>query len=573
LEVDGAGRTLGAITPEALTNWSMSGGVVRAFKDLDGGDMRQVLERNLAQPNSPVFSHALYINGTRGADVVCMNCSESSAPLLLAPVGSSKFRRVAGAERSPEPLVTYRTADWTELSELSRDAMKNGMTVLVPDVGVASRIVPERRVVQLEVRKSQVAALQAANPKVRITPLNGRFTLSLASNGALGPSTLNPELERVLTETLTGKKAPSKKPLLIVVDDAWPSDAEFLRLRSLIEKMYATLWRSNVDLANQNPELAPSLAPATLALTSPGIPRGANCAHLATCPTHARKIHYSILKFQELARSIVGEEPVDVLYMPLTTAQDGARDILRLLWNLLYARGPDYAPNSPTFAEADATRVRQEQEFLDSIQDRLTGSNLQTNWGVISSIAHFAWRYGLEQGVPVFLNFSWTSDDQSFYHSSLTEWNTMAIAAAGNHCQDNKCGKYLDEIAPERHFFRRTATAKDFLVVVNLDTSGTPTCHSSRIRTNIRYPVIGFDGAISGDCGTSFASPRVAWLLAARAAYTQMKVKVGTHQSEYLHWILDRPARKKCASDDDFKCVQLLVDDLMSDVPKTGGNQ
>jgi hypothetical protein len=57
----------------------------------------------------------------------------------------------------------------------------------------------------------------------------------------------------------------------------------------------------------------------------------------------------------------------------------------------------------------------------------------------------------------------------------------------------------------------------DFVIaVMNMDASGSLQCDSSVVGGSFSSTrAVGFDGRIPDDCGTSFAAPRVAWLIAA----------------------------------------------------------
>ena len=563
VEVDADGNAPGGITPKQLASWSQQEKVVRAFQDVRGGTVAEVLKRNITQTNPAALERAFALNESALKTFLCEKCEAAAAPYVLAPLGSSKISKTARAPSATLPVETFSVATKDELARVigGETEKQRRLTVLRSDAGQAFRPVPRRRFVQLELTRQQVLSLQEALPKATMTTLNGRFLVSAedSASGPVGPAPLSKTLTQALEHALRGKEPPSAKPLLIIVEGSWPTDEEFRETKDFIGKYYAPLWRSGSDLANTVP--VPTLSNATVQMSSPGVPRGTNCQSLNTCDTHALRVDYAIAPMRKLAKRVLGNEPVNVMYIPMTASQRGAKDILRLLWNLAYAAGTDLAPDSPTFfPREEETRKRQEGQFLASLEDKLTGSEFVSNWAVVTGAYQFARRYAQVFHVPVFINMSWTSVDTSFNPPVLTAWNTLLVAAAGNHCKDEKCGEFADEMSPKREFLTRASLASDVLLVVNLNGRGQLTCNSTRVR--VSHSVVGFDGAIDGDCGTSFASPRVAWLLALRAAFMPATPNSGPQQAAYLKWILGQ--REGCTADDDFPCIRLNPDELFA---------
>src|SRR5262249_53886931 len=151
----------------------------------------------------------------------------------------------------------------------------------------------------------------------------------------------------------------------------WPTTDAFLFAKNFLGSAFPALWTSNSDLAARAPELSQE----TKRLGSPGPPKGSSCQTLEGCDSHARRVDLSLDTMRKFARSSLGDDPCDILYVPLTASQQGSTDFLRVLWNLLYAAGTPGAPTSPTFFQAEAnTKSRQEQEFLASLEGRLHGS-------------------------------------------------------------------------------------------------------------------------------------------------------------------------------------------------------
>ena len=100
----------------------------------------------------------------------------------------------------------------------------------------------------------------------------------------------------------------------------------------------------------------------------------------------------------------------------------------------------------------------------------------------------------------------------------------VSLAAAGN---DNK-----DVIADAVYLaYRAKAAPGDVLAVMNTDGTGKELCRSSKLPLVGPNPFYGlaYDGTFDSgtECGSSFSTPRVAWLLALRQAYNAPVPKGG----------------------------------------------
>jgi hypothetical protein len=111
------------------------------------------------------------------------------------------------------------------------------------------------------------------------------------------------------------------------------------------------------------------------------------------------------------------------------------------------------------------------------------------------------------------LSFSWTKDEPSttyFPENGLG----LKFTAAGNHEDDALSANFIER---ELDYAAR-ATGKSFVAVMN-STGGTRCPSNIYDDTGLDVLSVAYPGdAVQGFCGTSFSTPRVAWLLAAREA-------------------------------------------------------
>ena len=110
-----------------------------------------------------------------------------------------------------------------------------------------------------------------------------------------------------------------------------------------------------------------------------------------------------------------------------------------------------------------------------------------------------------------FVNESWTVFTDNELFNSQVYARGIAVAAAGNDPDivvDSEDGS-LD-------FARRCLPPQEVVTVLNLNSSGSTQCGTSTVRPDVLQDTlaVGFSGQISTDCATSFAAPRVSWLLA-----------------------------------------------------------
>lgn len=558
IEVDYDRKTEGALTPAELAKWSNKQRIVRAFENpYEVATIGQLLRKNLTKTNPDAFERAFELN-TKGIDLPKFLTASELKPLWLAPLGTAKILPQKNAKSNASFLSTYRPASYFDLSRVvAAETLSSGYDVLVPDRPDDPSGVPRRRVIQYEVSREVALELQRDNPKASVKLLNGVFMGTFSGVDESTVNALEEKLQQTLGPVLEGRVIPKVKPLLIILDDSWPDDESFRVTKNLIGSIFPELWKSTSDLSSRT--TPPQLPDNVKRMESPGVPADLACGRLDTCDTHAKRVSKALFPLRRLARHKLGDEPVDIMYLPLNASQDGARDILKMLWNLGYATGTSLAPNSPTFFSEESTRIRQEREFLGTLQTKFSQGHFISNWGILEGVSAFARLYARARQVPVYINLSWTTEDISYNPPPLPVVNVLIVAAAGNHCSDGKCGEFSDELGPPRLFTSRAEYSSDILLVVNLDQEARLTCQSTRVRTS--FMVVGFDGSIPGDCGTSYSAPRVAWLLATRAALSTL-APTSKEQVNRLHWLKSLQLRKNCV-DDDYSCVRLDTVELM----------
>jgi hypothetical protein len=317
---------------------------------------------------------------------------------------------------------------------------------------------------------------------------------------------------------------PKRHPVLIILDDSWPDDQSFKDSRDFFvtaisairmrEKMGPAKFSSAFKTANATSWQA------ALPIDEHGHP----------ITPHSEEISQSL----EMLR---GYEPPDrrvtVIYLPVSRVQKYANELLANLvaMNLIAkTMGPMVDdPIVPVTSDVQQTALKEAQTFVSNTGSTI-GRSIQTDQAIVEAVLTFARLYASFPDRPVFLNMSWVVPNLQFAVVIPDDTYGLNVVAAGNDCPDASCGVTIYTAKPQ-FAFRSWTPPGDMLAVMNIDVNGDPTCDSSLLEVSDDVFGVAFDGSLSATtCGTSFAAPRVAWLIAAREA-------MRTPEPDTQHWI------------------------------------
>jgi hypothetical protein len=306
---------------------------------------------------------------------------------------------------------------------------------------------------------------------------------------------------------------------LLVLDSGWPDESAFRESKREL--------RDLMSLARAAWGIPPYRSPNdTVSFRKPHYP-------------HVVKVAAAV---QELI-STVAPGAVDVMYVPLSRDQ-GATSILRELLVLsqlleekkaavlghsfcgLNRSDPASIPRCAAQLQLDPNASHAAEVFADSILDLLPDSfppsaivnrvpaELLTNttllsaaWDVLDASVYDLSRPG------GFISLSWITDPLSgwSFNNTVGSNAVFVVAAAGNDRE------IVDGTDTWVDLAGRSVMSRYLLAVLNVTVSGDTTCGSSFVDAGqlAQTNVVGYDGLLAdGSCGTSFATPRVAWLLA-----------------------------------------------------------
>ncbi len=444
---------------------------------------------------------------------------------------------------------------------------------LVDFKGLADPRKPALQFIQMT--KAQAASFMQQFPEVKLEAGSWGIEAELSEEkGAKTGFHLAAEDEVALRAALNKQKV--KKPVLLVLDDSWPRDQEFTSgvnfFCAALDKLYAA--RPSIKGSPCTEQLK--------SMKGTGKPAGFDCLPGQDCRTHAEKIRQSLTDFENYYNP--GDPPVNVYYIPFNVAQNGANDLLSAIIAYHAAVIPDGLPRGLQVTSKDTSEIF--HVINDYLQNKLEKKIIvgqkkaPTNLILFNALLTFARGYSMLEGVPVFINVSWTYSDNTALLADPSIGYNFVFAAAGNGCKSASTKDNIEKPCDSDYvkqnnivqFLHKSADSHHYVAVMNLDANGSATCNSTRVRN--RNFAFGFSGSINGDCGTSFSAPRVAWLFAAREGLRRSnQLKEQATQDLVEGWneevIAEMDSFRKCSDDElinNFSCLQISPRMLFKDL-------
>lgn len=350
-------------------------------------------------------------------------------------------------------------------------------------------------VAQAKLEEAAAAAANVQSPPLWSQPLTLKFAQAAKQAGG----TFEADLKYL--EELLKRRAPKQDVVLYVLDDSWPSDAAFDTSRKFLREMLVAVRTANYF---GDEPLPSALGTAAVKTEIPALTGGRQL--------HAAKINSSLADFAKLSSR------VKVVYLPLFTQQKWAKEIWQELTytalvasdmhsSLGQAEPPlDVKKNARSLAGQLVAQIP--SKMVDSL-----GPAQQTPITVLQKLAQL---YAATSGSPYFISMSWTVEKMELDFGPDPDSLGVSLAASGN---DRK-NVMTDSVYLA---YRAKAAPGDVLAVMNTDSTGMELCDSSMLPLSGPNPFYGlaYDGRFNNDieCGSSFSTPRVAWLLALRQAY------------------------------------------------------
>lgn len=279
------------------------------------------------------------------------------------------------------------------------------------------------------------------------------------------------------------------------------------------------------------------------------------------CKQTARHVGSLIKQSLQEFAALDPSQRVSVVYIPLGATQVGVAPLLRellYLAQIIKVARPPLLPKDTT-SESQRTRAQTiTEQILASNKDTFAAGVLMpldsselsvtTDSLFLEALGIVMSYYADASRRPCVLSFSWTA--KKFTHPTYFEAATYGIkfAAAGN---QKKTLPGLNFLHAELEYASRAATSQDFVVVMNF--TGTPsTCPSNLYDdTGLDVASVAYPGEVTAlYCGTSFSTPRAAWLAAARDASIGKTLGLPVNKTGKLAWL---PARDRTQGQGDCR--------------------
>ncbi len=304
-----------------------------------------------------------------------------------------------------------------------------------------------------------------------------------------------PFLDAAAETAIRNRTAAARRRVdLVVLDSGWPTaDAQ----RASLERLYAM----SADIRTMFG--MPTLTPAFPVFQPSGY-------------DHAERIHRALAPLRTLDAS---PATVRVTYVPLSRAQSSG-DILReliMLSRLIALRGK-YPAGAATDKEIEI--ATQDAAAAVKRLPAVPGLIMPSDKLILDAVNRVAAAVADRSGAYYIANYSFTYEARVLGYEPPAVQRGLGVVAAGNDGLDvNEKGIDLAH---------RSTTDAHFVTVMNVDAAGNRDCGSSFIADDVLdgTPVVGFTGSLGTESQTSFAAPRVAWLLALAQASTPVDVKV-----------------------------------------------
>lgn len=278
-----------------------------------------------------------------------------------------------------------------------------------------------------------------------------------------------------------------RKVDMLILDSGWPDPTTARRSVSFL-----------VNIANEV-RLSLGLQPVKESDFTPGT--------ASPIVGHCEKIKNSLAELE----SINGANNfVDVIYVPLSVDQNAGpllEELLTLNELIRILDEFDHPPAQDIINDAQSTAKRIVGNLPKTLSPGLVVSSDKAIVEALFTVLNFV---SEKTGKHFVVNESWTVTTSVPKFQPHGANGTIVTAAVGNVAHRNIIREKVD-------FARRCLTDKDVIAVMNTSAQGNPQCDTSELDLNDLElsNVVGYEGTLlSGESGTSFASPRVAWFLA-----------------------------------------------------------
>jgi hypothetical protein len=370
-----------------------------------------------------------------------------------------------------------------------------------------NRIAAQYTLVNYELPLAATADFMASGPVAAVSSVFAYpLPISLAADYTCDLADTSKDIEflkdsekQQITDLLGNSQRSS---FFFVLDTGWPSQATYDQSRNDLYSILTTIWKHYFNIEFSSAKASPSIG-------DPNHP-------------HCKCIERSLRSL----RALDAAHHVKVIYLPLTQEQGGATIIADLLQTMVLLQQVSDANVTLTPDIVKKARDQAEELATTRFPQKWVGESVRTDKSLLDAVLFIGNKYSETQKTVFIANESWTAIHEQYFVTYPSPLFGTVVAATGN-ADENVNEKALD-------FSQRASNNHDTIAVLNMQAKGI-ICDSGFIdqRDIDSAMAVGFDGHITEDfCATSFATPRVAWFLAAGEA-------VRTADLTPRHWGID----------------------------------
>jgi len=393
-------------------------------------------------------------------------------------------------DRGQVSCVQYSTLETTKINTANGNiAYADKKTMFVQNK------TPIAKIIQFEADEYVLSKLERYQDiRNNATMLEGNISINLAlqQTEILNPSpmlTLTEEERNLISQLLYASA--TRSVYLFIQDTGWPSESAYKSSYKHLFHIMDEAWSQG--LKRQSP-----------------YPRTISTFQLPT-NHHCIDIEASLKEFTSLDTN----DRINIIYLPLTKEQ-GASQLLTELFQLYYLinQTSDVIALNELSQDQIAQAKKNASATVKSLPDRWSGNQIQTDVAAICAPLELSFWLGKKNHQFSFFNQSWTTPYRKIKVNFPSPLYGVVVAAVGN--ESTNYNIFDDNHLPD--FAERCQGYPDTIGVLNVHRNIQLDPSSSDVRGIFADQafVAGFDGTVvPGINGTSFAAPRVAWLLAA----------------------------------------------------------